>query len=116
MLVTVTPCIARVRHRILTDLGAPGVRLNQRLTAWWALDFSALRREVKTVFKRDIPLKERDEWESWLTAQRTAHERLTAEIVRLETALNAQVYTLFDMSPAEVKVIEAATKYLYGEV
>jgi hypothetical protein len=36
--------------------------------------------------------------------------------VRLETALNAQIYTLFDMSPAEVKVIEAATKYRYGEM
>lgn len=105
-----------MRHRILTDLSAPGVRLNQRLTAWWDLDFSGLRREVKAVFKRDIPLKERDEWESWLAAQRTTHTELTAEIVRLETALNAQVYTLFDMNPAEVKVIEAATKYRYGEV
>jgi len=36
--------------------------------------------------------------------------------VRLETQLNAHVYTLFDLSPAEVKIIEESTKYRYGEV
>ena len=30
-------------------------------------------RELKKVFKRDIPLKERDEWEEWLAARKAEH-------------------------------------------
>lgn len=39
-----------------------------------------------------------------------------AEIVRLETDINARVYTLFDLTPAEVRLVEESTKYRYGEV
>jgi hypothetical protein len=41
---------------------------------------------------------------------------LTDEIVRLETALNALVYALFDLSPEEIEIIAQSTKYPYGEV
>lgn len=47
---------------------------------------------------------------------RAGHGRLTAEIVRLETDLNAHVYQLFDLTAAEIKIIEDSTKYKYGEV
>ena len=106
----------RARRRVQSDLGTPDKALNQKLTAWWDLDFPAFRAELQKVFKRDIPLKQRDEWEEWLTEQRGQHARLTADIVRLETALNARVYTLFDLAPAEIQIIEASTKYKYGEV
>jgi hypothetical protein len=104
------------RHRILSDLGTPGTRLNQKLTAWWDLDFPAFRAEVKKALKREIPLKERDDWEAWLAEGRAEHERLTEEIIRLETDLNARVYDLFDLSPADIRLIEESTKYRYGEV
>ena len=39
-----------------------------------------------------------------------------AEIVRLETQLNARVYAVFDLTSAEIKLIEESTKYRYGEV
>jgi hypothetical protein len=104
------------RRRIQADLGTPGTPLNQKLTAWWALDFPALRAEVKKVFKRDIALRERDEWEAWLAGQRAAHARHTAVIVCLETDLNARVYALFALTAAEIALIEASTKYQYGEV
>ena len=39
-----------------------------------------------------------------------------AAIVRLETQLNTRVYGLFDLTPAEIKIIEESTKYRYGEV
>jgi len=109
----------RVRHRLTADLGTlnPKVAgLNQKLTAWWALDFPTLRAEVKKVFKRDIPLAERDDWESWHAAQRAEHARLTADIVRLETELNARVYALFGLTAEEIGMIEEGTKYRYGEV
>jgi len=75
-----------------------------------------MRAEVKKVFKHDIPLTVRDEWEAWHAANRAEHDRLTAEIIRLETDLNARVYALFDLTPEEIAIIEESTKYRYGEV
>ncbi len=106
----------RARRRIFSDLGTPEKKLNQKLTAWWNLDFPALRAEVKKVFKSDIPLAERDDWEDWLAGRRAEHERLTAEIVRRETELNERVYELFDLGPEEIQIIEESTRYCYGEV
>ena len=108
----------RVRHRLLTDQGThnPLRKLNQKLIAWWALDFPALRAELQKVFKRDIAVRERDEWETWFSEQRTEHARLTGEIVRLENALNTRVYALFQLTEEEIGIIEESTKYRYGEV
>jgi len=106
----------RVRHRLQADLGTPEAKLNQKLTAWWEQDFSILRAEVKKVFKHDIPLADRDEWETWHIANRAEHARLTAEIIRLETELNTRVYALFDLTTEEIAIIEESTKYRYGEV
>ena len=106
----------RTRHRIISDLGSPGGKLNQKLTAWWALDFPAFRAEVQKRFKRDIALNERDDWEAWLGMQRAHHRQHTAAISAGETALNARVYALFELSADEIALIEANTKYEYGEV
>jgi hypothetical protein len=106
----------RARHRIESDLGTPGKRLNQKLTAWWTLDFPSFRAEIKKVLKHDIPLRDRDDWEAWLDERRAEHDRHTAEIVRLETELNARVYALFDLTADEIQTIEEITKYRYGEV
>ena len=108
----------RTRWRILSDLGPndSGKKLNQKLTEWWNLDFPMFRDEVKKVFKEDIPLAERDDWEDWLAGQHAKHERVTAAIVHLETELNAHVYELFELAPEEIQIIEESTKYIYGEV
>lgn len=106
----------RVRRRIQQDLSTSGIALNQKLMRWWELDFPAFRAQVKQLFKQDIPLKNRDEWEDWLTSQREKHAQCTAEIVQRETTLNAHVYALFDLSSAEIELIETSTKYQYGEV
>ncbi len=106
------------RHRILSDLGTGSGKdsLNQKLTAWWELDFAAFRAEVKKLFKRDIPLKERDDWEAWLLDRQAKHQQHTQQIIALETDLNARVYGLFSLTPAEITLIEESTKYRYGEV
>lgn len=104
------------RQRILTDWAGGNKKLGNKLTAWWELDFPTFRAEIKSRFKRDIPVAERDEWQAWLAAQRAEHDRLTAEIIRLETDLNARVYALFDLTPDEIQIIEESTKYPYGAV
>lgn len=106
----------RVRKRISSDLGGTGFSLNQKLTAWWTLDFPAFRVEVQKALRREIPVRERDEWAAWLEERQGEHERLTGEIVRLETELNSRVYVLFDLSAEETEIIEESTKYKYGEV
>jgi len=106
----------RARRRILADLGASDGRLNQKLTAWWHLDFPAFRAEIQKVFKRDIPLKDRDDWQEWLQARSVDHRSRTATIIQLETELNARVYALFGLTSEEIALIEASTKYRYGEV
>jgi hypothetical protein len=106
----------KARHRLVTDYGVPGKTLNNKLTAWWDLDFPTLRAELQKVFRRDIPLKDRDEWEEWLEDRKAEHTQRTAEIVRLETDLNARVYALFDLTPDEIETIETQTKYRYGEI
>lgn len=106
----------QTRHRIQSDLGTSDKPLNQKLTSWWNLDFATFRKEIKKVYKTDIPLAERDEWEDYLTAQQAKHTNFTNEIIRLETELNEIVYGLFDLTPEEIQIIEESTKYKYGEV
>jgi hypothetical protein len=107
----------RARNRIRTDLAPPeNQKLNQKLTRWWELDFPAFREQIKRHLKQEIPVAERDQWQDWLDAQRAEHDRLTAEIIRLETELNDHVYTLFDLTEDEIALIEEVTKYEYGEV
>ena len=105
----------KTTHRIRRDLGVDGVNLNQRLQEWWLLPFTEFRDELRKVFKRDIPLKERDGWEELLRERANEIRRLTDEIVRLETELNAAVYDVFGLDEQERKLIEQETKYHYGE-
>lgn len=71
---------------------------------------------MRKALKREIALKERDDWEEWLAEQRRRHEQHTAAIIAGETELNTRVYQLFDLSADEIRLIEASTKYRYGEV
>lgn len=105
----------RTTHRIVGDLGTAMGKLNQRLGEWWQLSFQEFREELQKAFKRDIPLRERDEWETLLREQSGEIGRLTAEIVRLETELNAAVYDVFGLNEEERAIIERETKYRYGE-
>jgi hypothetical protein len=105
----------RTTHRIESDLGTADRRLNQQLAEWWELPFKAFRDEVAKSFKRDIPVKDRDGWETLLRERTTEIKELTEEIVRLETELNAAVYEAFGLNEAEIALIEHETKYRYGE-
>ena len=95
--------------RRIPDL-APGgaAKLTTRLNEWWNLpDFAAFQAEVKKALKGDIPLKDRNDWESWIAENRTKIQALTAEIARIEGDINAKVYALFDLTADEIALLEA---------
>ncbi len=106
----------KTAQRILYDLGnGPDARLNQRLELWWDLSFADFYTEVTKVFKRTIPLKDRDDWEELLRERGQQIRDLTDEIVQLETRLNEAVYAVFDLNAEEIALIERETKYKHGE-
>src|SRR6266480_1932073 len=56
----------KTARRIQRDLANGQLKLNQKLEEWWLLSFNDLRNEIRKVFKQDIPLKDRDDWEEFL--------------------------------------------------
>jgi hypothetical protein len=97
-----------VRHRIL-DLAPPERRkLSRKLEGWWLLDFAAFQAEVRRAFRADIPVKERDQWESYLAQQAAEVRKLDAEIETAEREIDAIVYRLFDLTPDEIALLEGS--------
>lgn len=91
---------------------APGgkAKLTQKLERWWELDFAAFRAEAKKLFKQDIPLAERNDWESYFNSQRDIVQGFTVQIAQHEAALNRTVYALFNLTADEIALIEADAK------
>jgi len=97
--------------RRIPDLCPPSrdAKLTTRLQEWWALpDFAAFRAEVKKVFKADIPLADRSDWEDWINRDRAEIARLTAEIAQAEAQIDSIVYDLFDLTKDEIALLESA--------
>lgn len=97
--------------RRIPDLCPPDrePKLTNKLKEWWTLpDFAAFRAEVKKVFKADIPLAERSDWEDWINRDRAEIARLTAEIAQAEARIDSIVYDLFDLTEDEIALLEAA--------
>lgn len=96
--------------RRIPDLAADpaNAKLSGRLKEWWnAPSFAAFQKEVEKALKTKIPLKERNDWENWITTSRAEIFALTAEINRLEAEINAKVYALFDLTKDEIALLEA---------
>lgn len=103
--------LQRALTRRLPDLCPPErePKLTNKLKEWWTLpDFAAFRAEVKKVFKADIPLADRSDWEDWINRDRAEIARLTAEIAQAEAQIDSIVYDLFDLTEDEIALLEAA--------
>lgn len=97
--------------RRIPDLCPPErvAKLTNKLKEWWSFPgFAEFRAEAKKVFKADIPLSERSDWEDWLTRDRAEINRLTTEIAQTEAKIDAIVYDLFDLTPEEISLLETA--------
>ena len=88
-------------------------KLSSKLSSWWALDFAAIRAGIKKHFKADIPVAERYEWESYLNAEREKLDTLTREVAGCEAEIDQHVYKLFDLTPAEITLLEETLQGQY---
>ncbi len=101
---------AAVRRRVL-DLAPPErAKLTGKLHNWHDLDFAAFRAEVKRAFHADIPVRERAEWETYLSENAARVRRLSDEIAAAEREIDSIVYALFDLTPDEIVLLEASLK------
>ena len=96
--------------RRIPDLCPPGraPKLTNRLREWWKLDFKSFRAEIKKAFKDDLPLKQRNDWESLLREEGEKVRRLTAEIEQAEREIDSIVYKLFNLTPDEIALLESS--------
>ncbi len=100
-------------HRVECDLGdGAAIPRNpaspRNLTLFALMAFQDVRREIKRLFKRDIPLNERDEWEGWLRERSERVREIDAEIAQAERELNAIVYRLYDLTLDDIATLESA--------
>ena len=61
---------------------------------------------MKKALKANIPLKERNDWDSWLSETRAEIDRLTDRIRTCERQINAKVYALFDLDAEDIALLE----------
>ncbi len=83
-------------------------KLANRLREWWTLDFASFRAEIRKAFKAEVPLKQRNDWESFLREEGEKVRRLTAEIAEAEREIDAIVYRLFDLTAEEIALLESS--------
>ncbi len=82
-------------------------KLTTKLKEWWNLpDFKAFQAEIKKCFKSEIPLRDRTEWEDWMSKDRAEINRLSAQIRGYEDAINTIVYELFELTDNEIKLLK----------
>ena len=105
---------AQARHREIKRFGRTVLRdfapRGARLPAAWdhaIPEFTELCAEIDKRFKRELRLAERNEWDAAVTEARARVAELDAVVAGCEKLIDAAVYRLFDLSPAEVALIEA---------
>lgn len=99
--------IERDVQRRIPDLCPSGrnAKLNGRLQAWWKLDMPAFLAEVKKVYRIDVPLRERKEWQSYLDERRAALRDQMNIITISELVLGEATDELFGLTKAEVALL-----------
>ena len=87
--------------------------LNNKAQAWWEQSLNELGDALKTSFKlKANPFKKpqtADEWEPYLNDKRAAVAKLTQQLA--EADINARVYKLFDLTPAEIALLQREVEH-----
>lgn len=87
----------------ISELGIP--KLTRKLEHAWALNFKEFLAELGKQ-KIDVPLKKHSEWRDFLHEAKIQHEEFNQQIAQLEQQLNQAVYALFDLTAAEIALLE----------
>lgn len=99
-----------VRHRILADLANGQRKLTEKLQEFWTLGFAGFRAELEKGLKADIPVKDRDGWEKYISKKSAEIKQLTSKIDENEYEIDNIVYRLFDLSSDETNLLEDSLK------
>ncbi len=96
-------------RRRIPDLCPPDrqAKLNNKLKAWWELNFDAFQKEIKKAFKAVIPLAERNDWQDYLEKEQAQIAELSRQLAEQEVALNQVVYDLFGLTAEEISLLES---------
>jgi hypothetical protein len=110
----------RVESRIRKDFELAD-KTSERLSSWWLLEFKALRAILKKDFKVEIPVSERDDWETALSSWKNEFKQRSGELVVLEEEINGVVEAAFRLSNAEVNLLmrhmqDASINYELGSI
>ncbi|MDR5757916.1 Eco57I restriction-modification methylase domain-containing protein [Caballeronia sp. LZ035] len=97
-------------RRMISDLVAStsSKKPSTKLTNWHLLDFKGLQSELKKVFDVTIPFNERDDWQTRFDEDRARIAKINAELATCEKNMNLEVYGLFDLTAAQVSVMESS--------
>ena len=102
--------LARAVQRRIPDLSPtnPPAKLTCRLQAWWKLDFAGFRAEVTKALRSDIPIREREGWETYLNEKRTELRDQVAIMRNSERKLEEATVELFGLTATEAALLASA--------
>jgi len=83
------------------DLSKPSTKLK----SWPGLDFKGFLSELKKA-KVQLSLAEEAEWMTYFNEKKAAANALQSEIDRIDKEIDQMVYALYDLTPAEIEIVE----------
>jgi hypothetical protein len=93
--------IKQFGHLVSRDFGKPPAGLVQSIPAF--ADFTT---SLKKIFKRELTLQEKNDWEATLDKARETCTLHTNTIAACEQAIDRIVYQLFELTSEEIAVVE----------
>ncbi|MEO0043815.1 MAG: hypothetical protein RL329_3263 [Bacteroidota bacterium] len=89
---------------LLTD-NFTHLKVNRAIESWHEGDFAAFKKTLEKQ-KRTIPLKAQKEWREMFASSKTAYQNVQTQIATTDKAIDAAVYTLYELTAAEIQLIE----------
>ena len=89
--------------------------LNMKAQAWWELSLNELGAALKQSYRlTDNPMKNphtADQWESYLEEKRAEVDKLFYQLADTEAELNDRVFRLFELTTAEIKLLQKEVEH-----
>ncbi len=89
---------------LLTD-NFTHLKVNRAIESWHEGDFAAFKKTLEKQ-KITIPLKAQKEWREMFASSKTAYQNVQTQIATTDKAIDAAVYALYELTAAEIQLIE----------